>query len=479
MSDRDSQEPGKPARSSGDDERTQEGAVVERGATREGELQPASGPGSVGPPPSDDRFPRRFGLIVILIAFVGAGGWASTATINGAVVAPGTVAVASHRKTISHLEGGIVERIPVDSGDVVERGELLVQLDETQARAQYLRQWTRYISERARQARLKAELEGREAIAFPAKVRSSAERTERIEQVMAAQRRQFETRRDALQGEIAVLRERIQGHEQRIEGMQAQRKATLSAVESYEAELASKRGLVEQEAIPRAELRPIRRKLAEHRGRAGELKAAIAEARVQISEAEQQIIQRRREFQREAATALREASDRVASLEEELRGLEDTLERKQIRAPVAGEVVNLRVHTEGGVIQSGEPVLDIVPADEPLILTGQVRPRDVDSVNRGMTADVRFTAFNFRTTPVIHGEVTFLSADRIEPERGNEPPYYKVKVKVSDEELARLGEQAELRPGMPADIMIKTGERTPLQYLVKPIADAVARSFRE
>jgi len=463
---------------SGDD--SVEGAVTERGPTREGELEPAdSGLGSAGPPPTDDRLPRWIGLAIILIAFVGAGGWASLATIDGAVVASGTVAVASHRKTIEHLEGGIVQRIPVEDGDVVEEGDLLVQLDETQARAQYLAKWTRYLSQRARQARLEAEIRGEETLTFPEAVRDSAERRQRTEAVMATQRQQFQARREALQGEIAVLRDRIEGHKERIEGMQAQRRAERETIASLEAELTSKERLVEQDAIPSAELRPIERKLAEHRGQAGQLQASIAEARVQISEAEQQIIQRRREFQSEAATRLQDVSSRVASLDEELQGLRDTLRRKQIRAPVGGEVVNLQVHTRGGVVKSGEPVLDIVPDDEALILTGRVRPRDVDNVEPGMVTDVRLTAFSFRSTPVIQGEVTFLSADRIEPERGNERPYYEVKVHVSEAELAKLPDQAELRPGMPADLMINTGERTPLAYLAKPLTDAIARSFRE
>ncbi|MFP4129338.1 MAG: HlyD family type I secretion periplasmic adaptor subunit, partial [Halorhodospira sp.] len=457
-----------------------EGAVTERGPAREGELEPAdSGPGSAGPPPTNDRFPRWFGIIVILVAFVGAGGWASLATIDGAVVAPGTVAAAAHRKTIEHLEGGIVQHIPVEDGDVVERGDLLVQLDETQSRAEYLSKWTRYLSLLAQRARLEAEIRGEESLTFPEQVRDSGERRQRTEALMATQREQFQTRREALEGEIAVLRERIEGHKERIEGMQAQRRAEREAIASLEEELATKERLVERDAIPNAELRPIEREFAEHRGQAGQLQASVAEARVQISEAEQQIIQRRREFQSEAATRLEEVSSQVASLEEELQGLRDTLRRKQIRAPTAGEVVNLRVHTRGGVIKGGEPVLDLVPAEGPLILTGRVRPRDVDNVEPGMETDVRFTAFSFRTTPVIQGEVTFLSADRIEPEQDDEQPYYEVKVEVSDEELAKLGDRAELRPGMPADLMINTGERTPLAYLAKPLTDAIARSFRE
>ncbi|MCG5530549.1 HlyD family type I secretion periplasmic adaptor subunit [Halorhodospira halochloris] len=238
----------------------------------------------------------------------------------------------------------------------------------------------------------------------------------------------------------------------------------------------TKERLVEREAIPSSELRPLERELAAMEGEVGELQASIASARVEIGETRLQIIQTERDFHREVAAELRETSDQVDELEEELQALEDRLARKQIVAPVDGEVVNMQVHAHRAVIQGGEPVLDLVPEDEPLILEGQVEPQDVDNVYPGMSADVRFTAFSFRRTPVISGEITFVSADRIEPE--NEEPYYKVRAMVTDEELAKLGE-VNLRPGMPADIMIKTGERTPFQYLAKPITDALARSFRE
>ncbi|MCC3751093.1 MAG: HlyD family type I secretion periplasmic adaptor subunit [Halorhodospira halophila] len=455
-----------------------EGEVVERAEPREGELQPASGSGgsNAGPPPTNDRFPRMFGLGVILVAFFGVGGWAATAKIDGAVVAPGTVTVDSYRQTVQHLEGGIVERLHVRDGDVVERGDLLIQLDETQARAEYLMTWHRYVSTLARQARLEAELEGEEELAFPEQVEESAEQSEAIERVRRMQARQFETRRDALHGEIEVLEQRIDELGERIEGMEAQREAKLRSIDSLEEEIETKEELVEREAIPSSELRPLERELAGLEGEAGELRASIAASRIEIGEAQLQMIQTQREFQREVAADLGEASDQVDELEEELRALEDTLARKQIRAPVGGEVVNMQVHAERAVIQGGEPVLDLVPEGEPLVLEGEVRPQDVDNVHPGMTADVRFTAFSFRRTPVIEGEVTFVSADRIEEE--DQEPYYKVRAVVEDEELAKLGD-ADLRPGMPADVMINTGERTPLQYLAKPITDAIARSFRE
>lgn len=455
-----------------------EGEAMQRSEAREGELQPASGGGSgrAGLPPTNDRFPRMFGLGVILVAFFGVGGWAATAQIDGAVVAPGTVTVDSYRQTVQHLEGGIVERLHVRDGDVVERGDLLIQLDETQARANYLMVWHRYVSTLARQARLEAELEGDEELVFPDQVEESAERSEAIERVRRIQARQFETRREALEGEIEVLEQRVSELGERIEGLNAQREAKLRSIDSLEEEIETKEELVEREAIPSSELRPLKRELAGLEGEAGELRASIAASRIEIGEAQLQMIQTQREFQREVAADLGETSDQVDEFEEELRALEDTLARKQIRAPVSGEVVNMQVHAERAVVQGGEPVLDLVPEGEPLVLEGEVRPQDIDNVHPGMSADVRFTAFSFRRTPVIEGEVRFVSADRIEEQ--DQEPYYKIRAVVEDEELAKLGD-ANLRPGMPADVMINTGERTPLQYLAKPITDAVARSFRE
>ncbi|MBK1735063.1 hypothetical protein CKO15_07140 [Halorhodospira abdelmalekii] len=450
------------------------------GEARSGELITAGGGGGSNggtPPPTSDRFPRLFGIGVILVAFVGVGGWASFAQIDAAVVAQGTVTVDSYRQTVQHLEGGIVERIHVRNGDTVERGELLIQLDETQARAEYLRSWTRYISSLARQARLEAELLGEAEIAFPDDVVQSAERSERTERVMERQQREFDTRREALDGETSILRQRIDELGERILGMESQRTAKQRSMESVAEELETKRRLVEREAIPAAELRPLEREHAELEGAVGELRASIAAARIEIGEAEQQIIQLQREFRREAAGELRDVANQVDELEEELAALEDRLARKQIRAPVAGEVVNLDVHAERAVIQAGAPILDLVPEGEPLVLEAEVRPQDIDNVHPGLFADIRFTAFSFRTTPVVEGEVIWVSADRIEPE--NQEPFYKARLVVTDEELAKLGPEVNLRPGMPADVMIKTGRRTPVQYLAQPITDAIARSFRE
>lgn len=453
-------------------------SMTESSKAREGELQPASGAGASSgtPPPTNDRWPRLFGLIVILVAFVGVGGWASFAKIEGAVVARGTVTVESYRQTVQHLEGGIVERLHVRDGDIVEKGDLLVQLDETRARAEYLMTWSRYISALARQSRLEAEIERQEEIHFPDKVVSSAEQSDRIKQVKRAQQRVFDTRQETLEGEIDVLNKRIDALGERIEGMQAQRQAKLRAIESLQEEIETKQRLVEREAIPESKLRPLERELASIQGKAGELKASIAASRIEIGEAQLKILQTRSEFQSKVATELRKTSDKVDELEEQLRAQEDTLARKQIRAPVGGEVVNMQVHSHRAVIKGGEPILDLVPEDEPLVLEGQVRPQDVDNVNTGMSADIRFTAFSFRSTPVVTGEVTFVSADSIKEQ--NKEPYYKIRAIVENEEMAKLG-NVSLRPGMPADIMINTGERTPLQYLAKPISDAIARSLRE
>jgi epimerase transport system membrane fusion protein len=449
-----------------------------------GEKMPTSGGGRSGdappgPPavPTNDRYSRWFGIVVILIAFVGLGGWASTAAIDSAVVAQGTVTVDSYRQSVEHLEGGIVQSIEVTSGDVVERGDLLIQLDETEARSEYEIKNSRLLSELARRARLQAEIDGAETIDFPKQVVRHAEDSDRAAAVIRTQRRQFKTRREALQGEIETLEQRTKRQRERIDGMKAQLASHERAIKSLKQELESNRRLGERDLIPSAELRPIERKLADEEGRAGELRARIASTWIEIQETEQQIVQRRREFQRKVAAALREANDRIASLKEELTALEDRLRRKQIRAPVAGEVVNLRVHSEQAVIQAGEPVLDIVPKGEPLVIDSRVRPQDIDSVHVGQSADVRLTAFSFRTTPVVVGEIIRLSADALEDEQSGKS-YYRARVEVAQGELDKLGGKT-LRPGMPADVMITTGERTPMEYLLKPLTDGLARAFVE
>ncbi|MCG5534679.1 HlyD family type I secretion periplasmic adaptor subunit [Ectothiorhodospira mobilis] len=427
-------------------------------------------------PPSDDRFPRLFGIIVILLAFGFLGGWASLARIDGAVVAQGTVTVDTYRKTVQHLEGGIIKAFHVRDGDRVEQGDLLIELDDTQARASYLANYNNYLAELARRARLEAELTGQDTIDFPEELTRGGEGS-LGERIRAVEQRQFRVRREALQGEIDVLRQRIEQLKEKIEGMQAQRQSRMDVIASLDEELASRGRLAERELLPAADLRPLERQRAEALGEAGELKAGIAETRVQMGEAELQILQARREFQRQAAEAMREATARINSLEEELRALRDTLARTEIRAPVAGEVVNLRFHARWAVIGPGEPILDLVPGDQPLVVEGRIRPQDVDNVHDGQPADVRFSAFSMRTTPVVEGKVSFVSADRLQdPDTGE--PYYLTRVVVGEEEMRRLG-NITLRPGMPAEIMIQTGERTPMSYLLKPLTDGLSRAFTE
>ena len=426
---------------------------------------------------TSDRFPRLFGFVVILIAFGFVGGWASVAAIDAAVVAQGTVTVDTYRKTVQHLEGGIVRHIHVRDGDSVAQGQLLLELDETRARADYLVNYRRYLGELARLARLEAELEGSESIEFPDTLLSTRLSEGRAARVMAIEEREFMARRGSLEGEVSVLRQRIGQLQERILGLEAQRRARMSTIASIDEELASVRTLVQREVLPASELRPLERGKADAEGAAGELLANIAATRIEIGETELRIIQIEHEFEREVAAQVRETTATVDGLEEELRALEDTLRRKHVLAPVAGVVINLGVHGEWAVLSPGEPILDIVPYDEPLVVEARVRPQDIDSVTTGMQADVRFTAFSFRTTPVVEGEVVFVSADSLEDRQTGER-YFLTRIVVAEEELSKLGEVA-LRPGMPADVMIKAGERTPLQYLMKPLTDAIARSFTE
>ena len=450
---------------------------------RSGPTVPAAASGSgIGtgneiPVETSDRFPRWFGFIVVIVAFGFVGGWASVAGIDEAVVASGTVTVDTYRKTVQHLEGGIVRHIHVRDGDRVREGDLLVELDETQARASYLVNYRRHLGELARLARLEAELQGLDAVEFPEALLSARLTEGRAARVMATEKREFTTRREALDGEISVLRQRIGQLEERIAGLEAQRRARLSMMTSVREELDSVGKLVTRDLMPASELRPLERSMAEAEGQAGELRATIAATRIEIGETELRIIQLKRELEREVAASMRETIGNVDALEEELQALEVTLRRKRVLAPVSGTVVNLQVHGEWAVLSPGEVILDLVPEDEPLVVEARVRPQDIDSVTTGMLADVRFTAFSFRTTPVVEGEVVFVSADSLEDRQTGEP-YFLTRIVVKEEQMAELG-GVTLRPGMPAEVMIKTGERTPMQYLMKPLTDAIARSFTE
>ncbi|HRX70022.1 MAG: HlyD family type I secretion periplasmic adaptor subunit [Candidatus Competibacteraceae bacterium] len=428
--------------------------------------------------PIDDRPVRRTGYLILILAFGVFGGWAALAGLNSAVVAPGVVTVDSYRKTVQHLEGGIVKEILVRDGDEVKTGDVLLRLDDTQVRAQLEMARNQYLTYLALYARLQAEREQHKEIVFPQELQDAGN-DPRVKEIMMAQQREFEARHATLQGEIAVLEQRIDQLEEQTRGLSALQAIKQKRIDSYGEEVRDMKKLFERGLGDKLRLREMERLALELEGERAEHLSDISRVKLQINETRLQIIQRQKAFQEDVASQLRDTQAKYFDLQERLRALRDTLDRTDIRATTDGVVVGMGIHTIGGVISPGSRILDIVPRGERLVVEAQVSPVDIDKVHPNLVADIRFSAFSTRTTPVVDGVVETVSADRL-TDQATHQAYYLARISVAatgKETLSKLG--LTVLPGMPAEVMIKTGERTFLNYLLRPIQDRLAQAFRE
>ena len=417
------------------------------------------------------EMPRRVGLTVFILVFVVFGGWAAIAPLDGAAYAPGQVTVKTYKKTVQHLEGGLVGSILAQNGDVVKAGEALLEMDDTQPLAQLEIANSQLVALQAREARLLAERDELTSVAFPASL-SGANATEEV----ASQTSIFGARKASREGSIEVLQQRIGQLESKLVGLAALKDSKIALAASFADELEDTRSLLDEGFSDKARLRSVERNLASYQGEAADLSATIASTEVQIGETRLQILQLNREFQNEVVNELGEVQTRLKDSQERSTALQDIVSRTTVRAPVAGVINGMQVHTEGGVIGPGTIIAEIVPLTEELILEVQVSPLDIDRVYDGQEAMIRFSSFGNRT-PTIFGSLLSLSADAIQdPNTGM--TYYLARIEVSPEGMADLGD-LELLPGMPAEVFIATGSRTLMQYLFKPFSNAMARSFIE
>ncbi len=417
------------------------------------------------------------GVLIVLLAFGGFGVWAALAPLDSAVEAEGTIVVESNRKVVDHLEGGIVRVIHVREGDVVQQGQILVTLDTTepQARVSMLRK--QLDGALALEARLLAERDGEDTIQFPEELLARSGVEPHATQIVSGQRTQFIERRRSLEGQVRIFEQRIIQSRDEIRGMEAQIDSRERQIAILEDELEGLRTLYEKGHAPRSRILAMEREQVRLEGEIGADQAGIARAQNGIGEAEMQITQLRQQMREEVVSQLQEVQDRLADLEERYIVASDVLNRRELRSPQGGVVQNLSVHTLGGVVQPGHEVMQVIPQDDRLVIEGRIPPQDIDRVLVGQEADVRMTALNPRTTPVLHGRVVNVSADRLEDQQDG-TPYYRARVEVSDSEIARLGTET-LRAGMPAQVLIKAGERTVAEYLLKPLSDAMSRGFIE
>ena len=416
------------------------------------------------------------GLGVAVILACGVGGWAGTAEIAGAVIAPGSLVVDSNVKKVQHPTGGVVGELLVRDGDQVKSGDLLVRLDETVTRANLAIVLKSLDELAARQARLEAERDDDERLIFPEDL-SARVADPAVVRILAGERRLFELRRAARAGQKAQLNERIVQIEEQVRGTQEQVVAKASEIDFINQELEGVRELFHKKMLPITRLTALERDAARILGERGALVALIAQAKGKITETQLQILQIDQDLRSEVSKELAEIRAKTSELIEKRVAAEDQLKRIDIRAPQDGRVHQLAVHTVGGVIGAGEAIMLVVPGGDVLTVEARIAPHDIDQIQVGQHAVLRFSTFNRRTTPEINGEVGRVSAD-ITQDQKTGMSFYTVRIMLPDSEIARLS-GARLVPGMPVEAFVQTGERTAISYLIKPISDQLMKAWRE
>ncbi|HWV55257.1 HlyD family type I secretion periplasmic adaptor subunit [Pseudorhodoplanes sp.] len=416
------------------------------------------------------------GAVVVAILVLGFGGWAGTTQLSGALIAPGQIVVDSNVKKVQHPTGGIVGEVRVRDGDTVKEGDVVVRLDETVTRAN-LSIVTRGLNElMARKARLEAERDGQSEITFPKMLVNAASDPE-VRSIMDAERKLFELRRTSRAGQKSQLKQRINQLEEEISGHTAQRNAKSQEVELINRELAGVRDLFNKNLIQMNRLTQLEREATRLEGERGLLVATTAQAKGKINELELQIIQIDQELSSEVAKEMRDVDAKIGEFVERKVTAEDQLRRIDIRAPQSGTVFQSTVHTVGGVISAGDTIMLIVPAADNLTVEAKVNPQDINLLQVGQKAILRFTAFNQQTTPEIDGTVSRISAD-ITTDQRTGVGYYTIRIALPAEQVLRLGD-VRLVPGMPVEAFVQTGDRTVMSYLMKPLTDHFNRAFRE
>ncbi len=434
------------------------------------------------PPPPATPFRRivwlagaAFGLVAVFIG--GFGAWSVTAPLESAAIAAGSVEAETSRKTVQHLEGGIVAKILVKDGDAVTVGQPLVRLDDTKARATAQALQGQLHEAKAREARLLAERDGRDGIQFPLPLRQMVEKSPALADVLAGQQRIFISRRQLYQSQLAVLAQRQQQISRQMLGLRFQVTAAEKRSEIIKREMESIAPLVAKGIIAQPRKLSLEREQAEIEGRRGQAQEEMARAEQGVGEAHAQILKLRSDRETEIAQSLRDVQALVFQLAERSEAAEDVLARTEVRAPEDGVVTDLRIRTPGGVVAEGQPLLDLVPKHDRLIVTAQVRPDDIDVVHPGLPAQVRLMPYKHRRVPPVQGTLTYVSADRL-VDKATERSYYTARIRLDENSLSSLP-GVEVMAGMPVEVLIKTGKFTAAGYMLRPVMDSFNRAFRE
>ncbi|CAO3433729.1 HlyD family type I secretion periplasmic adaptor subunit [Azospirillum doebereinerae] len=417
------------------------------------------------------------GALAVVVGFGGFLAWGFTASLDSAALAAGTVMVESHRKTVSHLEGGILRDLLVKDGDTVEAGQVLLRLDSTQSQAVVSQVQGQYWTALARLARLRAEQADAAKPAFAAALVAAARDNPVAAEALSVEERLFASRRDSYDGQLAIQRKRISQLRDEIVALEAQRAATADRLRYTEDEQRIVEGLLAKGYERKPRLLDLQRNVADSRGRLGELQANKSKAEQGIAAAELEMINLGNTRRSDVSTELQSVQATVSDLSERLRGADDVLLRQAVTAPQAGRVTGLRYYTPGGVIPGGMAILDIVPQDDVMIVEARVSPNDVQNVETGGKAMVKLTGFRQRAVPPVPGTVIALSADQLQDERTG-APYFAARISLDVGTLKNLP-NVELHPGMPAEVMIHGHARKAIDYFLTPLTDGLHRAFRE
>ncbi|MDE0244649.1 MAG: HlyD family type I secretion periplasmic adaptor subunit [Gammaproteobacteria bacterium] len=402
--------------------------------------------------------------------------WGSLAPLAQGVVAMGLVEVDGENKTVQHLEGGIVKILHVREGDNVAAGEPLLELDDTKPRAEQELLEARYYSALAQIDRLNAELYGREEVVFSSEF-ENLRGDPRIEEIIQAQIDLFKERRGQHAGEIEILNGRVEQLGEQVNGLTARRDAAQQEQELLEKDVAALASLAERQLVSEDQLTQRRLNLAQTRGQVGQIIAEIAEAQLSIGETRQRIIQLQNDYRTDLSTNLTESQNLYFETGDRLFAVRDQVARTRIVAPLEGKVINMQVHTVGGVVPPAQPIMNIVPEDDKLIVEAKVMPTDRDNVNVGQEARLRITPLNQRATPELLGEVVLVSADILTDE-DIQQQYYIARISIPDSEYVKLGDK-DIRPGFPVEVTFSGGKRTMIQYLSEPLFGTLRRAMKE
>jgi membrane fusion protein, protease secretion system len=441
--------------------------------------EPADGASPLVPAlvhPTGGLNPGRIGKWALIIGIGVFLLWAAFAPLDEGVAAQGQVAIDTKRKAVQHLTGGIVKEVLVREGESVKEGQVLIKLDEATTRATYENSRQRYLSLRAMQARLVAEQTGAKTITYHPEL-LTASQDPLIKAQMSTQEQLLSAKRASLAAELQSLNEQIEGQEASIRAYTSMQESRKSQLALLNEELKNTRGLVAEGYAPRNRQFELERAVAEANTSLAELVGNILRARRSVGDLKQRVIGRQQEYRKETETQMADISREVLAEAEKFRALQNEMARVEIKAPATGQVVGLSVQTAGGVIQSGQKLMDIVPNDEPLLLEARVQPNFIDRVHAGLPVDIRFSAFAHSPTMVVDGKVISVSGDLI-TDPANNVSYYLARVAVTPAGLKKLGKR-QMQPGMPTEVIFRTGERSLFTYLLGPLTKRMAASMKE